>query len=196
MYPRSPADLTVSNLSQALSLDPSGIASVETEVIGQGVGFLCQLARVKFSYRENARGPKSVVAKFPAAIEQTRGLARQFKFYEREVNFYKHLAKDVSLPSPRCLHASHDLLSDDFLLLLEDLGDRRLGDQLKGCSAEDALAAIRQLASFHAEMVGQSETQDNRLDATGRKRLDQGRTCPLSHRLAAVSSTVWLRPSR
>src|SRR6266576_3557075 len=67
MYPRSPADLTVSNLSQALSLDPSGIASVETEVIGQGVGFLCQLARVKFSYRENARGPKSVVAKLPAA---------------------------------------------------------------------------------------------------------------------------------
>src|SRR5260370_14563586 len=92
-----------------------------------------------------------MVAKFHAAIEQTRGLARQFKFYEREVNFYKHLAKDVSLPSPRCLHAAHDLLSDDFLLLLEDLGDRRLGDQLKGCSAEDALAAIRQLASFHAE---------------------------------------------
>jgi Domain of unknown function (DUF227). len=92
-----------------------------------------------------------VVAKYPAAIEQTRGLARQFKFYEREVNFYNLLAKDVSLPSPRCLHASHDLLSDDFLLLLEDLGDRRLGDQLKGCSAEDAFAAIRQLASFHAE---------------------------------------------
>ena len=151
MYPRSPADLTASNLSQALSLDPSSVTSVETEVIGQGVGFLCQLARVKLSYRENARGPKSVVAKFPAAIEQTRGLARQFKFYEREVNFYKLLAKDVSLPSPRCLHASHDLLSDDFLLLLEDLGDRRLGDQLKGCSAEDAFAAIRQLASFHAE---------------------------------------------
>jgi len=92
-----------------------------------------------------------VVAKFPAAIEQTRGLARQFKFYEREVNFYRLLAKDVSLPSPRCLHASHDLLSDDFLLLLEDLGDRRLGDQLQCCSAEDAFVAIRQLASFHAE---------------------------------------------
>ena len=151
MYPRSPADLTAANLSQALSLDPSSIASVETEVVGQGVGFLCQLARVKFSYRGNARGPKSVVAKFPAAIEQTRGMARQFKFYEREVNFYRLLAKDVSLPSPRCLHASHDLLNDDFLLLLEDLGDRRLGDQLQGCSAEDAFVAIRQLASFHAE---------------------------------------------
>src|ERR1700687_4419934 len=151
MYPRSPADLTASNLGQALSLDASSITSVETEVIGQGVGFLCQLARVKFSYRENARGPKSVVAKCPSAIEQTRGLARQFKFYEREVNFYKLLAKDVSLPSPRCLHASHDLLSDDFLLLLKTLGTRRLGDQLKGCSADDGFAAIRQLASFHAE---------------------------------------------
>src|SRR6476646_7731201 len=151
MYPRSPADLTASSLSQALSLDASSITSIETEVIGQGVGILCQLARVKFSYAGSARGPKSVIATFPAAIEQTRGLARQFKFYEREVNFYKLLANDISLPSPRCLHASHDLPSDDFLLLLEDLGDRRLGNQLKGSSAEDAFTAIRQLASFHAE---------------------------------------------
>ena len=133
MYPRSPADLTASSLGRALSIDPSSIASVETELIGQGVGILCQVARVRLAYREGVQGPKSVVAKFPAAIEQTRGLARQFKFYEREINFYKHLAKDVSLPSARCLHASHDLQSDDFLLLLEDLGDRRLGDQLKGC---------------------------------------------------------------
>jgi aminoglycoside/choline kinase family phosphotransferase len=36
-------------------------------------------------------------------------------------------------------------------LLLEDLGDRRSGDQLHGCSAQDAFSAIRQLASFHAE---------------------------------------------
>jgi len=151
MHPRTIADLTVANVSQALSLEPSSITGIETEAIGQGVGILCQLARVKLSYREGARGPKSVVAKFPAAIEQTRGLARQFKFYEREVNFYKHLSRDLSLSNPRCLHASHDLLTDDFLLLLEDLGDRRLGDQLAGCSAEDAFSAIRQLASFHAE---------------------------------------------
>src|SRR5258708_19595068 len=100
MYPRSPADLTAANLSQALSLDPSSIASVETEVVGQGVGFLCQLARGKFSYRGNARGPKSVVAKFPAAIDQTRGLARQFKFYEREANFYILLTQHASFPTP------------------------------------------------------------------------------------------------
>src|SRR5260370_33680329 len=112
MYPRSPADLTTSNLSQVLSLDPSSIASVETEVIGQGVGFLCQLARVKFSYRENARGPKSLAAKFPADIEQTRGLARQFKLSERESNCHTPLARDVYFPMWQFVHASDDLLSD------------------------------------------------------------------------------------
>jgi hypothetical protein len=151
MYPRSPADLTVATVCTALGLDHTSVASLETEVIGQGVGVLCQLARVNLSYRTDARGPRSLVAKFPAAIEQTRGLARQFKFYERETNFYRHLAREISLPSPRCLHAAHDILTDDFVLLLEDLGDRRLGDQLQGCSADDAFAAIRQIASFHAE---------------------------------------------
>jgi ecdysteroid kinase len=151
MYPRSPGDLTLVSVSQALAIDPNSVASIETEVIGQGVGLLCQLARVKFAYRSGAHGPRSVIAKFPAAHEQTRDLARQFKFYEREVNFYKHLGKEISLSSARCLYASHDLLSDDFLLLLEDLGDRRLGDQLKGCSSEEAFAAIRQIATFHAE---------------------------------------------
>jgi hypothetical protein len=151
MYPRTPADLTLDTVCAALSLDQAGVASLETETIGQGTGILCQLARVKLSYQAGAHGPRSVIAKFPAAIEQTRGLAREFKFYEREVNFYKRLAEQASLSSPHCLHASHDVSTDDFLLLLEDFGDRRLGDQLQGCSAEDALSAIRQIASFHAE---------------------------------------------
>src|ERR1700758_1009650 len=106
MYPRRPADLPAASVCTALGLDHANVASLETETIGQGVGVLCQLARIKLSYRTDARGPRSLVAKFPAAIEQTRGLARQFKFYERETNFYLHLAKEFSLPSPRCLHAA------------------------------------------------------------------------------------------
>jgi hypothetical protein len=156
MYPQTPADLTVATVCTALGLDPASVTSLESEAIGQGTGVLCQLARVKLSYRDEARGPKaqgpeSVIAKFPAAIEQTRDFARQFKFYEREVNFYDRVGKEVSLPGPRCLYAAHDVQTDAFLLLLEDLGDRRSGDQLQGCSAQDALLAIRQLASFHAE---------------------------------------------
>lgn len=151
MYPHGPDDITIEGLAAALAMDPGLIASIDTEVIGQGVGILCQLARVTISYRGDALGPKSVIAKYPAAMEQTRGLARQFRFYEREVAFYKRLAKDISLPTAHCHHGAHDAASDDFLLLLEDLGDRRIGDQLNGCSAEDAFVAVRQIATLHGE---------------------------------------------
>jgi hypothetical protein len=151
MYPRSPADLTAAGLSLALGLDPASVSSIETEIVGQGIGIYGQLARVRLFYRAGAAGPKSVIAKFPSAIEQIRGLAQQLKFYEREVKFYRHLGKGGSLRSPRCFYESHDVPSDKFFLLLEDLGDYRPGDQLKGCSAEDAFVAVRQLAELHAE---------------------------------------------
>jgi len=174
MYPRSPADLTIASLAPALALDPANVTSIDTEVIGQGVGILCQLARVRLSYWNGANGPKSVIAKFPSGVQQTRDLARQFKFYEREVNFYKHLAKQVSLPSPGCLYASHDPATDDFLLLLEDLGDRRLGDQLAGASAEDSFGAIRRLASFHAEWWNSPELNNLDWMPTSESELNKG----------------------
>jgi len=174
MYPHSPTDFTIAGLCEALAIDPSSVASIENEVIGQGVGILCQLARIKFFYRGDARGPKSVVAKFPAAIEQTRGLARQFKFYEREVIFYQSLAKDISLPSPHCFHAAHDPATDDFLLLLEDLGDRRIGDQLAGCSAQDAFAAVRQLATLHGEWWDSPKLQPFEWMPLGESELNKG----------------------
>jgi len=151
MFPKNFSDLTIPGLCQPLGLDPSSVASISTELVGQGVGVLCQLARVKLTYRPGATGPASLVAKYPSPMEQTRGLARQFKFYEREVKFYKELASTISLPSPRCLFAAHDPETDDFVLLLEDLGDRRLGDQLNGCSKDDVFAIISQIATLHGE---------------------------------------------
>lgn len=151
MYPRSPADLTVPGLSLALGLDPASVSSIETEVVGQGIGIYGQLARIRFVYRAGATGPRSVIAKFPSAIEHIRSLAQQLKFYEREVKFYRHLGKGEFLPSPRCFYEWYDVTSDEFVLLLEDLGDHRLGDQLKGCSAKDAFVAVHQLADLHAE---------------------------------------------
>jgi hypothetical protein len=151
-FPRSPADLTPDKLNRLACFGNARIASVATEPVGQGVGVLCQLARLRLSYeRGDGVGPASVIAKFPTLVEQTRQVVRSFKFYEREVAFYRNLASKVSLATPRPLHAAHDAASDDFLLLLEDLGERRLGDQLNGCSAEDAMLAVRLLADFHAQ---------------------------------------------
>ena len=46
--------------------------------------------------------------------------------------------------------ADHDLDTDDFVLVMEDLGHLRAADQIAGCDREDALAAIAALARHHA----------------------------------------------
>ena len=55
------------------------------------------------------------------------------------------------LTTPRCLASAHDPESDDFVLLLEDLGDAEAYDQLDGCPPDLAEAAVRALARHHTE---------------------------------------------
>ena len=46
------------------------------------------------------------------------------------------------------LHAEIEPTSGDFVLLLEDLGHLRIGDQVEGCSLEEARAVLRALAGL------------------------------------------------
>ena len=47
------------------------------------------------------------------------------------------------------------------VLLLEDLGDARLGDQVKGCGAEDAARALRAIVPMHAQHWGNAALADH-----------------------------------
>jgi hypothetical protein len=73
-----------------------------------------------------------------------------FQFYEHEIRFYDEVAPDVSLRVPRAYYTAMDVAADDYLLLLEDITDARCGDEVAGCSAEEAEQAIRGIAEFHA----------------------------------------------
>jgi hypothetical protein len=102
------------------------------------------------TFRLHLRGegvPSSVVAKFPG--EGSRGVARYQRWYEREVRFYRELGADTPLRSPRCF-AAEIAPSDDFVVLLEDLGSARQGDQVAGCTPEEAERAVRALGAMHA----------------------------------------------
>lgn len=147
--------LTPEWLTQALraegSLGEAAVRSVAWTPIGQGVGILCQLARLSLDYDRAAPGaPATLVAKLPSSSEQTRGLAHAFHFYEREVAFYRELSQEVALTTARAYHAVCDPTTQDFTLLLEDIGGRRLSDQIAGCSAEEAALAVAELAKLHA----------------------------------------------
>jgi hypothetical protein len=132
-------------------IDDATITGVQFEPVGQGVGLLCQLARLTLAYDGPAPGaPRSLVVKIPTTDPRTREMVSVFRFYEREVRFYRDLAGALALPTPRCYHGDVEPTSGDFILLLEDLSASRLGDQLGGCSIEDARLIIREMATLHA----------------------------------------------
>ncbi len=144
-------------------LDGATVRSVQYEPVGQGVGILCQLARLTLDYDGDAtEAPRSLVAKIPSTDPQTRAMVSVFRFYEREVRFYTELAGDLSVATPRRYAGDFDPDTGDFILLLEDLTARRLGDQLAGSSLDDAELTIRELARLHAAWWNHP-----RLDAIG-----------------------------
>jgi aminoglycoside/choline kinase family phosphotransferase len=77
-------------------------------------------------------------------------IAAGYRFYETEVAMYQKLSPELRLRPPELYYAAHDPDSDDFVILMEDLGHLRTVDQIDGCPIDDAKAIIRQLALHHA----------------------------------------------
>jgi hypothetical protein len=154
-FPTSPQTLTTEWLTSALTqngaIKSARVTSFDAKIIGAGAGFMGQLGQVRLTYDKPEPGaPLSLIAKFPAAAPENRGLAMFFRFYEREVRFYEQIADKVELRTPRCYFGAFDAATGDYVLLLEDLGPATVGDQLAGCKVEQAKLAIRELAKFHA----------------------------------------------
>jgi hypothetical protein len=133
------------------AIESATVTSLESKVIGEGVGFMGQLAKIAVHYDNPEPGaPQLLIGKFPAAAIENRQVAMFFRFYEREVRFYDEIARTIDLRVPRCYHGAFDPASGDYVLLLEDLAPAVVGDQLAGCTGETAELAIRALAKFHA----------------------------------------------
>ena len=153
--PTSPDQLTAAWLTDALRqrdvLRGGEVRSFRSDVIGQGVGFMGQLARVELEYEPaEAMGPRSLIAKFPTPAPENREIAEIFRFYEIETRFYEEIAHQIELRTPRCYYSAYDPQTGDFILLLEDLAPAQVGDQVVGCTVDQAELAIRELAKFHA----------------------------------------------
>ncbi len=154
-FPTSLAELTPEWLTKALkqngAIKNATVISFETKTVGAGAGFMGQLGHVKLQYDQPEPGaPQSLVAKFPAAAPENREVAMFFRFYEREVRFYEQIADQVELRTPRCYFGAFDPATGDYILLLEDLAPAKVGDQLAGCTSEQAELCVRELAKFHA----------------------------------------------
>jgi hypothetical protein len=148
------ADLTPAFLSAALADATGGAAVTSVDMTVVGTGQMGDCLRLSLTYDDPAAGPRSLVAKLPSGDDNSRAAAQMVRAYEIEVSFYRHLAPGLQVRAPRCYYARLDLDDNDFVLLLEDIAAGRQGDQLAGCTPDEAAAAAAQLPGLHAPRWG------------------------------------------
>jgi len=130
------------------ALGAGRVTNVSAESVGAGLGLVATLHRLTLTY--DGEGPRTVIAKLPSIAPSSRFVAQLLSMYRREVGFYTELSARTPLGHPRCLYADFDDATQNFVLLLEDLGGRRTVDQLVGCNRDDAVLAVSRLAEHHA----------------------------------------------
>ncbi len=153
----TPEALTADWLTRALRAGasvPSGATVVGVEATAVGTGQMCDSLRLRLDWDAEGTVPPTVIAKLPAADPTSRATAKSLRNYELEVRFYQELAGALPVRTPQCLYADIDVEDADFILLLEDMAPARQGDQLAGCSPDEAAVAVAELPNLHAPRWG------------------------------------------
>ena len=148
--PAAAADLTPAWLTAALrsgGLDVV-VRDVRCTPFGEGAGMLSLLVRAELEY-ERGSGPASVVVKMPTPLEGNRATAVQFHCYTREVRFYREAAALTAARTPTIYLADIEG-EEDFVLVMEDFRGYHIGDQVVGCTVEQARLCMTTIAKLHA----------------------------------------------
>ena len=69
--------------------------------------------------------PSTVIAKLAAPTDEGRFVATVLNMYGREVGFYNELSPRTTIAHPECYFAAHDPVTQDSVLLLEDVSVAR-----------------------------------------------------------------------
>lgn len=161
-FPAQPEELTAGWLTGALRASghlAAERAVADLAVTPVGMGILGQVFRIHAAYEGGAPGaePPTIVAKFAHPLEANRAIAMNTRMYEREVRFFNEIAGQVAVPKPACYHASVDTVTGENVVLLEDLGAYRAGDQVDGVTVDEARAIIDAVAPLHAAYWGRGD---------------------------------------
>ncbi|MCA8901689.1 MAG: phosphotransferase [Hyphomonas sp.] len=118
--------------------------SIGTGQIGENVRFVFDYAR------KGANAPATLVGKFPSASEASLMTAKLLGHYEREVMIYRTFPKVAGRITPGAIYTDYDPDTNRFALIMEDMAPAEQGDQLAGCSVEEARIAMDAAAVLHA----------------------------------------------
>ncbi len=145
IVPKGIADLTPAFLSEAL-----GRRVTEVRLEPVGTGQVADSARITFVWDPPEAGPPTLVAKVTSASEISRAIAGVTRTYEIEVGFYNDLAPRIGVNAPACHYAAHDPATGAYCVILDDLAPCEQGDQMRGCTVDEAALALRELPELHA----------------------------------------------
>jgi len=160
--PSTTSEVTAEWLTGALreggTIPPSAtVASVEFDAAAAGVGFMGEVGTLQVTYGGTGAetAPPTMVVKFPTASPEIMEMMRPTRVYEREHRFYQSLADETPLRVPAPYHVTCNTSEDpsvaeEYILVLEDLGELTIGDQVAGLSPEQTASALRGLATHHA----------------------------------------------
>lgn len=154
-FPIEPSELTATWLTARLrdsgAVREASVVDFDLAGLGEGVGMLSVLNRVTLRYdRDEPGAPESLIVKFPTTSEANRPVADHFRVYEREAKFLRDVAPQTSASLPAVYGVELEEPSGEFVLLLEDLGAYRMGDQVEGCGPEEARTILDGLVPVHA----------------------------------------------
>lgn len=152
-FPTTPEALTAQWLGQQLKQE---IVDLNIELFAEGTGVIGQVVRARYqSLTDSQHQEGSVIVKFPSPAEENRAVAGLYDMYAKEIRFYRDIASELPVRTPRCFCAEYDADTQAFVLVLEDLQGYRIGDQVTGASLADAQIAVRAIARMHAATWGE-----------------------------------------
>lgn len=152
--PDTPNDITSQWLTDTLRSTGKLPNAVVTSLCIEPIAELTsagQLARLHPSFSQpQSTLPKTLIAKLHAPDEPLRSKTRPFTPDKCEILFYQQLARETSLRIPHCYYSAMNITDGKYVRILEDLAPAKVGDQIRGSTAEETALALRAIAGFHA----------------------------------------------
>lgn len=151
---RSPAHIDARWLSAVLALDGSDRPTSDLDVTRIGNGLIGSTHRVRYAA---GGATHSLIVKLASEDEAGRSKGAALGLYRREVGFYREFAPRCAMRVPKCRLAILDDSGEFFTLVLEDFAAARAGDQIAGCTLDEARRCMDELARLHAGWWGREK---------------------------------------
>ena len=156
MIPESIDHVTTDWLSEVMLTE---IKNIDSTQIGQGVGIMGEIFRLKLDH-EDTKVPKSVVVKLPSASKENRAQGIALGMFEAEVKFYRELAQQVPVGLPDVYIAEIESGTSNFVIVMEDLQPLKMVNQSEGVDLHQAIMAVEVLATVHSVWWDRANTEE------------------------------------